>query len=66
MGRTGSFTKQIGSTTFTVNVHFSEKSHDTIEDKILHIIKNDILTNRSDCATISLSQADWLSERTAV
>lgn len=36
-----SFTKRIGSTNYRVSVHFSETSHETINDKILRLAKNE-------------------------
>ena len=40
-----SFTKQIGATTYVVNVHFSETDSTTAEDRLLHLIRNDIRVN---------------------
>ena len=37
-----SFTKKIGQTTFRVNVYFAENTTATFEDKLLHLMKNDI------------------------
>jgi hypothetical protein len=37
----GTFTKRIGSTTYRVRVHFSETSKETMNDKIMRLIKND-------------------------
>jgi len=37
----GTFTKRIGSTNYRVNVHFSKTSRETINDKIIRMIKND-------------------------
>ncbi|WP_317854858.1 transposon-encoded TnpW family protein [Chakrabartyella piscis] len=36
-----SFTKQIGKTTYFVNVHFSETSKETLQDKMERLIKNE-------------------------
>ena len=36
------FTKRIGNTTYRVAVHFSKTSKETITDKILRLIKNDV------------------------
>ena len=33
--------KRIGSTAYLVSVHFSQTSKETLEDKILRLIKND-------------------------
>lgn len=40
-----SFTKRIGTTTYVVNVHFAETGSVTAEDRLLHLIKNDIRVN---------------------
>jgi hypothetical protein len=34
--------KRIGSTTYVVNVHFSETSAETMEDKILRLIGSEV------------------------
>lgn len=39
--RSNSFTKQIGKTTYLVNVHFSETSKETLQDKMERLIKNE-------------------------
>lgn len=36
-----SFTKRIGSTNYRVSVHFSKTSRETINDKILRLVKNE-------------------------
>ncbi len=40
-----SFTKRIGATTYVVNVYFAETISATMEDRLLHLIKNDIRVN---------------------
>lgn len=40
-----SFTKRIGATTYMVNVHFAETDSVTVEDRLLHLIRNDIRVN---------------------
>ena len=37
-----SFTKKIGQTTYKVNVFFAENTTATFEDKLLHLMENDI------------------------
>lgn len=39
---TSSFTQKIGQTTFKVNVYFAEDTTATFEDKLLHLLANDI------------------------
>jgi hypothetical protein len=34
--------KRIGSTTFVVNVHFSNTSKETMEDKLLRLIEQEV------------------------
>ena len=34
--------KRIGSTTYFVSVHFSEKSKETLDDKILRLIEREV------------------------
>jgi hypothetical protein len=33
--------KRIGSTTFTVNIHFSDAGNETVEDKIFRLIERE-------------------------
>lgn len=40
-----SFTKRIGATTYVVNVYFTETDSVTAEDRLLHLIRNDIRVN---------------------
>jgi hypothetical protein len=56
------FCQRIGSTVFTVNVHFKEGSKETLEDKMFRIMKSD-LNNERLCGNIILPQADALPER---
>jgi hypothetical protein len=39
--RPGAFTKRIGSTTYNVSIHFSKTSKETMNDKIIRLIRND-------------------------
>lgn len=39
------FTKRIGAATYVVNVHFSEIDSATLEDRLLHLIRNDVCVN---------------------
>ena len=34
--------KRIGTTTYKVNVHFSTTSKETLDDKIMRLIQNDV------------------------
>lgn len=49
-------TKKIGSTTYKVNVHFSEHAAETMEEKILRVISNGPLASGGKCDIINVSQ----------
>ena len=49
-------TKRIGNTTYNVNVYFSTKATETMEDKILRIIQNHPLAHGEKCGIIDVSQ----------
>jgi len=40
----GRFTRRIGNTNYRVRVHFSKTSRETMEDKMLRMMKNEILS----------------------
>jgi len=41
-GQTATFTRRIGNTVYRVNVHSSKTSKETLNDKIMRLVKNDI------------------------
>ena len=41
------FTKRIGSTTYRVRVHFSRTSRETINDKIMRLVKSEVQNERA-------------------
>ena len=43
-----SFTKRKGQTTYKVNVFFAENTTSTFEDKLLHLMANDIANRMQD------------------
>ena len=43
----GVFTKRIGSTNYRVNVHFSKTSRETMNDKVMRLIKNDTASGKA-------------------
>ena len=59
-------TRRIGSTTYKLKVHFSENATETMEEKILRMIKNESLTNDVGCGIIESPQMSRQSERSAV
>ena len=58
-------THRIGGTTYKVKVVFNESGTETMEDKILRIIRNDLLENREICDIINVPQMSRQSERSA-
>lgn len=49
-------THRIGGTTYKVKIVFNESATETLEDKILRIVRNEILENGENCGTISVPQ----------
>ena len=47
---------RIGGTTYKDKVVFNESATETLEDKILRIVRNEILENGENCGTISVPQ----------
>lgn len=43
---TSTFTKKVGQTTYKVNVFFAENTTSTFEDKLLHLVVNDIANRK--------------------
>jgi hypothetical protein len=39
----GAFTRRIGSTVYRVGVHFSRTSGETMNDKIMRLVKNEVV-----------------------
>ena len=57
--------RRIGGTTYKVRVLFSENSNETMEDKILRIVRNEAVTNDGTYDIMSLPQMSRQSERSA-
>ena len=49
-------TRRIGSTTYKVKVHFSDNEKETMEDKIMRLIHNDVLEIGSECGIKNVPQ----------
>ena len=58
-------THRIGSTTYKVKVVFSESGTETMEDKILRIIRNEVHTSCENYDIIEVPQMSRRSERSA-
>ena len=56
-------TRRIGSTTYKIKVHFSDSGADTMEDKILHLIREESLDKPENCGIIKMPQMSRQPER---
>ena len=57
--------RRIGGTTYKVRVVFNENGGETMEDKILRIVRNDVVTNDGTCGIMWTPQMSRQSERSA-
>jgi len=57
--------RRIGGTTYKVRVAFSETAAETMEEKILRIIRNEGVTNDGTCGIMEAPQMSRQSERSA-
>ena len=58
-------TRRIGGTTYKVRVVFNESGGETMEDKILRIVRNDMVTNDGTYGIMETPQMSRQSERSA-
>ena len=57
--------RRIGGTTYKVRVVFNESGGETMEDKILRIVRNDMVTNDGTYGIMETPQMSRQSERSA-
>ena len=57
--------RRIGGTTYKVRIAFSETAAETMEDKILRIVRNDMVTNDGTYGIMETPQMSRQSERSA-
>ena len=57
--------RRIGGTTYKVRVVFKENGSETMEDKTLRIVRNDMVTNDGTCGIMEAPQMSRQSERSA-
>ena len=57
--------RRIGGTTYKVKVVFNENGGETMEDKILRIVRNDMVTNDGTYGIMETPQMSRQSERSA-
>ena len=58
-------TRRIGSTTYKVKVVFRDTGQETMEDKILRIIRNESMEKEEKCGIMEPPQMSRQSERSA-
>ena len=58
-------TRRIGGTTYKVRVVFNESGGETMEDKILRIVRNDMVANGGTYGIMEAPQMSRQSERSA-
>ena len=59
------FTRRVGKTTFRVRVFHSENASETMEEKILRIIRNSEFADGEECGIMEVPQMSRQSERSA-
>jgi len=64
--KTATICRRIGSTTYKVRVHFNDSTQDTLHDKILYLIQNQVVTNGAGCGIMSLPQTSQPLEGSSV
>ena len=63
--RNSCFTRRIGSTVYKVRVYCSDTATETMEQKILRMIRNESNTNGLECGIMAVPQMGRQSERSA-
>ncbi len=61
----GYLIRRIGSTNYRVRVYFSDTETETMEEKILRMVKNEAVQETVDCGIIKAPQMSRQSERSA-
>ena len=59
------FSRRIGNTNYKVKVHFDPDASDTMEDKIIRLIRNEAVTIPDSCDILTEPQMSRQSERSA-
>ena len=58
-------TRRIGGTPYKVKVVFNNNGEETLEDKILRIVRNEAVTNAGTCDIMNSPKMSRQSERSA-
>ena len=57
--------RRIGSTNYKVKVYFSDTERESMEEKILRMVKNDAMQSETECAIMNALEMSRQSERSA-
>ena len=57
--------RRVGSTNYKVKVYFSSTENETMEEKILRMVKNDAMHSGTEYAIMEMPQMSRQSERSA-
>ena len=60
-----SMRRRIGQTYYTVNVRFSDQATQTMEDKLMHMIRNETVDIDENCDIMTVPHMSRQSERSA-
>ncbi len=58
-------TRRIGGTTYKVKVVYNDTGYETMEDKILRIVRNEVIEKDEKCGIMEIPQMSRQSERSA-
>ena len=65
VGEANILNKRIGSTLYKVNIHFSEGGRETLKEKALRLMKNDLNFSHKN-SNMEPLQAGWLPRRSSL
>ena len=57
--------RRIGSTLYITNIFFNQNAKETLNEKVLRLLKND-LQSTPENVNMETLQASWLSERSSI
>ena len=61
--KTFSFSRKIGNTLYRANIHCSSKSTESIEEKLMRLVRHDMLDIFGGCGIMTVPQTSRQSER---
>lgn len=64
--KTFSFSRKIGNTLYRANIHCSPKSAESFEEKLIRLVRHDMLDIYGNCGIIKVPQMSRQSERRTI